>query len=104
MAIIYGLTTPDAGTIELDGAPIALGSPKEALAHGIGFVQQHFSLIPTLTVAENMVLSLSNSGEKISLGQGPSACAPSRSATDSACRRTRSWARSASACSSVPSC
>lgn len=70
MAIIYGLTTPDAGTIELDGAPIALGSPKEALAHGIGFVQQHFSLIPTLTVAENMVLSLSNSGEKISLGQG----------------------------------
>jgi simple sugar transport system ATP-binding protein len=70
MAIIYGLARPDSGEVRLDGTPLALHSPKDALSHGIGFVQQHFSLIPTLTVAQNMVLSLSNSGEKVSVGEG----------------------------------
>jgi simple sugar transport system ATP-binding protein len=58
MAILYGLQRPDSGRIVVDGAAIELGSPRDALAAGIGFVQQHFSLIPTLTVAENLVLAL----------------------------------------------
>jgi simple sugar transport system ATP-binding protein len=56
MNILYGLHEPDAGTIELHGAPVRLRSPQDALAQGIGMVHQHFMLVPTLTVAENMVL------------------------------------------------
>jgi len=58
MGILFGLQRPDAGRILIDGRPVELHSPRDALAAGIGFVQQHFSLIPTLTVAENLVLSL----------------------------------------------
>jgi general nucleoside transport system ATP-binding protein len=56
MNILYGLIAPDAGTIEVDGKPVRLRSPQDAIAHGIGMVHQHFMLVPTLTVAENMVL------------------------------------------------
>ena len=58
------------GTVFLEGTPLTLNSPKDALSHGIGFVQQNFSLIPTLTVAQNIVLSLNNAGERISLREG----------------------------------
>ncbi|HZT91184.1 MAG TPA: ABC transporter ATP-binding protein [Gaiellaceae bacterium] len=57
MNILYGLYTPDAGTIALDGKPIDLGSTKAAIEHGIGMVHQHFMLIPVMTVAENIVLA-----------------------------------------------
>jgi ABC-type uncharacterized transport systems, ATPase components len=70
MAIIYGLARPDSGTVYLEGSALTLNSPKDALSHGIGFVQQHFSLIPTLTVAQNIVLSLSNGGQRVSLREG----------------------------------
>jgi simple sugar transport system ATP-binding protein len=56
MNILYGLHTLDAGTIELGGEPVRLRTPQDAIAHGIGMVHQHFMLVPTLTVAENMVL------------------------------------------------
>jgi simple sugar transport system ATP-binding protein len=56
MNILYGLAEPDAGTIEILGKPVRLRTPHDAIAHGIGMVHQHFMLVPTLTVAENMVL------------------------------------------------
>jgi ABC-type uncharacterized transport system ATPase subunit len=58
MNILYGLYHPDEGEIRLDGAPIAIGSPREAIDHGIGMVHQHFMLIPVMTVAENIVLAV----------------------------------------------
>ena len=45
MRILYGLTRPDAGAIEVDGRPVTIGSPRDAIAAGIGMVTQHFSLV-----------------------------------------------------------
>jgi ABC-type uncharacterized transport system ATPase subunit len=56
MKILYGLYQPDGGTIRVDGKPVQLKSPAAAIAHGIGFVSQHFALVPTFTVAENILL------------------------------------------------
>ncbi len=56
MNILCGLLGPDSGTIEIDGRPVRFRSPQDAIAHGIGMVHQHFMLVPTLTVAENMIL------------------------------------------------
>jgi simple sugar transport system ATP-binding protein len=70
MGAIYGLNRPDSGRIRFEGVEVELDSPRTALALGIGYVQQHFSLIPTLTVAENLVLSLRSSGEKVAVREG----------------------------------
>ena len=56
MNIVYGLLSPDSGSISVDGKTIAINSPLDALAAGIGMVHQHFMLIPVFTVAENIVL------------------------------------------------
>lgn len=56
MNIIYGLYQPDEGEILLNGRPVRFKSSKDAIAHKIGMVHQHFVLIPKLTVAENIVL------------------------------------------------
>jgi ABC-type uncharacterized transport system ATPase subunit len=56
MNILYGLYRPDAGEILIAGRPVSFGSPRDAIAHGIGMVHQHFMLIPVMTVAENIVL------------------------------------------------
>jgi ABC-type uncharacterized transport system ATPase subunit len=57
MNVVYGLYKPDGGEILIRGEPITLGSPREAIRHGIGMVHQHFMLIPVMTVAENIVLA-----------------------------------------------
>src|SRR5690606_16023245 len=49
MGILYGLVRPDEGRLVMDGRPVDIRSPRHARALGIGLVQQHFSLIPTLT-------------------------------------------------------
>lgn len=67
MGILAGLHRPDAGRLLVRGQEVAFQSAREALAHGIGYVQQHFSLIPTLTVAQNAVLALRAGGVRISL-------------------------------------
>ncbi|MCU1503999.1 MAG: transporter ATP-binding protein [Ilumatobacteraceae bacterium] len=54
--ILFGLIQPDAGTIEVAGTLRRWRSPRDALAAGIGMVQQHFSLIADFSVAENLVL------------------------------------------------
>jgi ribose transport system ATP-binding protein len=56
MRILAGVYQPDAGTIELHGRPVLLRSPNEAARHGIGMVFQEQSLLPNLSVAENLYL------------------------------------------------
>jgi simple sugar transport system ATP-binding protein len=56
MRVAFGMVRPDAGRIRLFGAPVAVRSPAEARALGIGMVHQHFSLVPAMTVAENVAL------------------------------------------------
>ncbi|MCP3992269.1 MAG: ABC transporter ATP-binding protein [Actinomycetia bacterium] len=58
MKILYGLYRPDEGTIELDGQEVRITSPSDAIERGIGMIHQHFMLVPTLTVAENVALGL----------------------------------------------
>jgi simple sugar transport system ATP-binding protein len=55
--LLYGVHHPDAGTIAIDGHPVVLDSPRAARAAGVGMVFQQFSLIPALTVAENLMLA-----------------------------------------------
>lgn len=56
MNVIAGLIRPDAGDMLIDGRPVRPRSPREAAALGVGMVHQHFKLVPTMTVAENIVL------------------------------------------------
>ena len=57
MSILYGLYTADSGEILMDGKPVAISSPRDAIDLGIGMVHQHFMLIPVMTVTENIVLA-----------------------------------------------
>ena len=56
MRVLYGFYKPDEGEIRLRGEPVAITSPAAAIAHGIGMIHQHFMLVSTLTVAENVAL------------------------------------------------
>lgn len=56
MRILYGLYRADAGSIVVQGRPVEIHSPKDAIPNGIGMVTQHFALVPPLTVAENVAL------------------------------------------------
>lgn len=58
MKILYGLYRPDEGSIRLHGEKVDISSPADAIAKGIGMIHQHFMLVPTLTVAENVALGL----------------------------------------------
>ncbi len=62
MNVLYGLTQPDEGEILIDRKPVRFGSPKDAIMAGIGMVHQHFMLVPTFTVAENVTLGIERSG------------------------------------------
>jgi len=56
MKILFGLVTPDEGVVEISGRRAAITTAADAIALGIGMVQQHFSLIADFTVAENLIL------------------------------------------------
>ncbi len=56
MNVLYGLAVPDEGEVLLDGVPLKLTGPADAIARGISMVHQHFMLVPVLSVAENIVL------------------------------------------------
>ncbi|MEF2070553.1 ABC transporter ATP-binding protein [Consotaella aegiceratis] len=58
--IIYGVLQADEGDILWDGREVTIGSPREARAHGIGMVFQHFSLFEAMTVLENIALGMDN--------------------------------------------
>ena len=62
--IIYGVVRPDAGEIVWDGKKVAITSPAQAQALGIGMVFQHFSLFEGLTVIENVALGLAGPAER----------------------------------------
>ncbi|MFZ5885139.1 MAG: ABC transporter ATP-binding protein [Chloroflexota bacterium] len=61
MKILYGLYRPDEGEILLNGSPVHIASPTDAIRLGIGMIHQHFMLVPTMTVAENVALGLPSS-------------------------------------------
>jgi general nucleoside transport system ATP-binding protein len=56
MNILYGLAVPDEGEIRIDGQPVEIFGPHDAIDRGISMVHQHFMLVPVLTVAENILL------------------------------------------------
>ena len=58
MKMLFGLEQPTSGEIWVNGEKLNLSSPSVAISHGIGMVHQHFMLVPSLTVAENMVLGM----------------------------------------------
>ncbi len=58
MSVLAGLYSPEAGTILVRGKPASFHSPRDANARGIGMIHQHFSLIPSQTVTENILLGL----------------------------------------------
>src|SRR6476469_533663 len=63
MRVLSGLYAADAGTMEVMGRDVTGWSTADAIAAGVGMVHQHFMLVPTLTVAENVVL-----GQEITSG------------------------------------
>ena len=58
MRVLYGLYHPEEGEIILNGQPVQMNSPRAALNHHIGMIHQHFRLVSTLSVEENIVLGL----------------------------------------------
>jgi simple sugar transport system ATP-binding protein len=58
MNVLAGMYRPESGTIRVHGQPAELRSPRDAIARGIGMVHQHFMLVPSQTVTENILLGL----------------------------------------------
>ena len=62
MNMIAGIYFPDDGRIFMDGREVVIRSPKDAFAHGIGMIHQHFKLVDLFTAAENIVLGVEEEG------------------------------------------
>lgn len=58
MKVIYGIYGKDSGTVEYEGKPLEVKSPKDAIASGIGMIHQHFLLVQEFTVLENIIMGL----------------------------------------------
>ncbi len=58
MSVLAGLYHPDSGQIFIDGHAVEFHSPGDAIRHGVGMVYQHYKLVPSQTVAENLMLGL----------------------------------------------
>ena len=61
MKMLYGLYDPDEGEIRINGQATRIRNPQDAIQHGIGMIHQHFMLVPSLTVAENIALGMKSS-------------------------------------------
>jgi ABC-type uncharacterized transport system ATPase subunit len=68
MNVLFGLYQPDEGRIEIDGRQIPIDNPRKAIDNSIGMIHQHFMLVKSLTVTENIILGLK--GQKASLNLG----------------------------------
>lgn len=77
MKVLFGLESPDQGEIVLNGQATTIKSPQDAISKGIGMVHQHFMLVPSLTVAENIILGVEprKNGVFIDMDQAVSAAA-----------------------------
>ena len=62
MSIVYGLYAADSGDILIDGESVKVSSPRDAIAKGVGMVHQHFMLVDTFTVLENVILGAEAGG------------------------------------------
>ena len=69
MNALAGLYKPTSGSIKVFGEPVNFNSPKDAIAKGIGMVHQHFMLVPTQTVTENILLGLDDPRFLINLAE-----------------------------------
>ena len=58
MKVLFGTEQPEEGHILIKGQEVKINNPLDAIAHGVGMVHQHFMLVPSLTVAENIVLGM----------------------------------------------
>jgi len=67
MNVLYGLARPDEGQILMDGQPVTIADPSDAIDRGISMVHQHFMLVPVLSVAENIVLGDETMADRIFL-------------------------------------
>jgi general nucleoside transport system ATP-binding protein len=56
MKVLYGMLRPDGGQVFINGREVSFHSPADAIAAGIGMIHQHFMLVPTMTVAQNVAL------------------------------------------------
>ena len=65
MKVLFGIETPEQGQIILNGKETTIKSPQDAIIKGIGMVHQHFMLVPSLTVAENIILGVEPTNSKI---------------------------------------
>ena len=89
---IMGFYQPDAGSLVVDGQPVTIRNPRDARALGIGMVYQHFTLVPSLTGAENLVISRADTPAIINWGrEHERARQPSWRACRSGCRSTGRW-------------
>src|SRR5689334_24992850 len=70
MNILYGLARPDEGEILIDGSPVKIADPTDAIARGINMVHQHFMLVPVMTVAENILLGEETMANAIFVDRG----------------------------------
>jgi simple sugar transport system ATP-binding protein len=72
MNILYGLAVPDEGEILLDGVPVEIDGPNDAIRRGISMVHQHFMLVPVLSVAENILLGDEPMANPVLINRGAS--------------------------------
>jgi simple sugar transport system ATP-binding protein len=70
MNVLYGLARPNEGRILLDGKPVEIAGPSDAIRRGISMVHQHFMLVPVLSVAENVVLGAETMANRLFLDRG----------------------------------
>ncbi len=77
MNIVYGFHPADAGELLVDGRAVAIRSPQDAIAAGIGMVHQHFMLVPNFTVLENLILG-AEGGWRLAAGRAKARAAMER--------------------------
>ncbi len=69
MNVLAGLYRPEDGRIQVDGRSVEFRSPRDAIAAGLGMVHQHFTLVPSQTVTENILLGLDRPRFRLQLGR-----------------------------------
>lgn len=72
ISILAGMYRPDAGEVRIDGRPREIDSPRAAIGLGIGTVYQHLTLVPTLSVLENLMLGIGSQSGRLDLAEAGS--------------------------------